>query len=101
MRWSSCGWWHASQLSVDGQELVEADQLFVERRGLQQRRLAPRLADQLQADRAAVGVEAAGQGDRGAAAHGDRRVERRARHVVLELLAVDGRRRAQVDIERR
>jgi len=63
-----------------GQELVQADQLFVEHRGLPAGAASPRgLADQLQADRPAVLVEAAGHGDGRAGRHGDRRVHRRNR----------------------
>src|SRR5216684_447933 len=85
---------------VDRQEPVETEQLLEERGGLQQRRLAARLADELQADWPAELIETARNGHRGTGGKRDHRRDRRAAHVVVELLAADRRGIAQIDVER-
>src|SRR3954471_2422805 len=89
------------RLWIFRQEPVETDQVLKEGSGLQKRRFAARLADELQADRPPESIETAWNGHCRTGGERDHRGKRRAAKVIIEFLTADRGGVAQVDIEGR
>src|SRR5438067_8896381 len=85
---SNCRRNHA-RFWIDRQEAVEAEQLLEQRGGLQKCSLATWLADELQADRPVELIEPARNRHRRTGRQRDHRRNRRAAHVIVELLSAN------------